>query len=241
MSLSVNPKSNSQSINTNFSIEEELNRLEEIILDSPRIPLSGKTMIEEEVILDQLDYIRTNLPDAFARAQEIIRQQDEILLKAQEDGRRIVEISEQQSAQILDQSGIIRQAEAQSQQLMFQTKQECDARLRQTITETENIRRSVEQECQEKLRQTIAESENIRLNATRELERYQQQVMAESDEKKAGADNYASDVLSQIERYLTNLSEHFGHQIRVVREGREELYNSSTYLQQKYSHEDEQD
>ncbi len=240
MSLSVNHKSNSQSSNNNFSLEEELNRLEEMILDSPRIPLSGKTMIEEEVLLEQLDHIRTNLPDAFARANQIITQQGEILLKAQEDSKMIIEMAEKQSASLLDQNGIVRQAEAQSQQLIFATTQDCDARLRQTIIETENIRRSIEQECQEKLRQTITDSENIRINASRELERYQNQVIAESDERKAGADNYAEDVLRKIERYLTNLTEHFGNQIKVVREGREELYNSSIYLQQKYSQEDEQ-
>jgi hypothetical protein len=45
----VNTKSNqnsSHSSDGNFDIQEELTRLEDMVLDSPRIPLSGKTIVD---------------------------------------------------------------------------------------------------------------------------------------------------------------------------------------------------
>ncbi|MGB3512834.1 MAG: hypothetical protein WBA93_27175 [Microcoleaceae cyanobacterium] len=61
-------------------IQRELNRLEEIILDSTRIPIVGLTLIDEEKLLDRLDIVRLNLPVAFQAAEMMVRCRDEILL-----------------------------------------------------------------------------------------------------------------------------------------------------------------
>lgn len=55
-------------------IQQELNRLEEIVLSSPHIPLTRRTVVDEELLLDQLDLVRHNLPIAFQQAQAIIEQ-----------------------------------------------------------------------------------------------------------------------------------------------------------------------
>ncbi len=73
-----------------FDIQRELNRLEEIILDSPRLFLTKRTLIDEEQLLDQLDLVRINLPDAFEAAKEILRQKEVILLDAEEYAQEIL-------------------------------------------------------------------------------------------------------------------------------------------------------
>jgi len=216
MSLRVNPKShqNSNQSSDNFDIQDELNRLEDMILDSPRIPLSGKTVIDEEGFLGQLDLIRLNLPPAFNKANEILKQKQEILQEAQEIASNMIESAKHRSAEILDGTGIVQQAEMEAQQIRYQTKQECE----------------------EMLRQAIAEVENIRRNAEQELAQYQQQVMADCDERETGADNYAANVLEQIERHLMTLTDHFGHHLKVIRNGREQLYNNNHQPRQQIVH-----
>jgi len=49
-------------------IQEELNRLEDIVLSSMRIPLTGRTLIDEDKLLEQLDFIRLSLPAVFQEA-----------------------------------------------------------------------------------------------------------------------------------------------------------------------------
>ena len=46
-------------------IQEELNRLEDMVLSSMRIPLTGRTLIDEDKLLEQLDFIRLSLPAVF--------------------------------------------------------------------------------------------------------------------------------------------------------------------------------
>ncbi|MFM9159816.1 MAG: DivIVA domain-containing protein, partial [Dolichospermum sp.] len=61
-------------------IQQELNRLEDIILSSMRIPLTGRTLVDEDTLLEQLDFIRLSLPTVFQEALDILAQKDEILL-----------------------------------------------------------------------------------------------------------------------------------------------------------------
>ncbi len=172
----------------------ELNKLEEMILDSPRIPLSRRTLIDEEQILDQLDLIRLNLPSAFQEAAEIIRHKEEICLEAEQYAQEILESAERRAAQILDEMGLIRQAEHEAQQIRLRVQQECEAAQEQTMADIEQMRRQAQQDLDEMRRSTIAECEDVQ----------------------AGADAYANRVLRDMEQQLTEM-------IRVIRNGRQQL------------------
>nr|WP_225938298.1 hypothetical protein [Leptothermofonsia sichuanensis] len=178
----------------NVNIQQELNRLEEIILDSPRIPLSRRTLIDEEQLLEQLDLIRLSLPEAFHEAEDVVRHKEEILLHAEQYAQEIIENAERQAAQILNEMGIVRQAEVEAQQ----------------------IRQRVQQECEAAKEQTIAELERMRRQAQQELEEMHRLAMEECEEIQAGADEYADRVLKEMEHQLTEM-------MRVVRNGRQQL------------------
>lgn len=175
-------------------IQRELNRLEEMILDSPRIPLSRRTLIDEEQLLEQLDLVRLSLPEAFHEAEEITRQKDELLLNAEQYAQEMLEAAEQRAAQIMNEMGILRQAELEAQQ----------------------IRQRVQQECELAKEQTIAEIERMRRQAQKDMEEMQRMAIAECEEIQAGADEYADRVLKEMEFQLNEM-------LRVVRNGRHQL------------------
>ncbi|NEO27315.1 MAG: ATP synthase F0 subunit B [Kamptonema sp. SIO4C4] len=175
-------------------MQTELNRLEELILDNPRIPFTRKTIVDEEQLLDQLDLVRINLPEAFEEASEILRQKEEIFLQAEEYAQDIIESAQQQADQLLDEMGIVRQAEIEAAQL----------------------RSSVQQECDELQQKTLSEIEQTRMQAMQELEQMRQMAIAECEEIQDGADEYADAVLTRIEQQLSDM-------LRVIRNGRQQL------------------
>ncbi|MBC7823887.1 MAG: hypothetical protein H7126_08390 [Candidatus Parcubacteria bacterium] len=175
-------------------IQRELNRIEEMILDSPRIPLSRRTMIDEEQFLDQLDLVRLSLPEAFHEAEEIVRQKDEILMQAEQYAQDLIEEAERRAAQITNETGIIRQAELEAQQIRAQLQQECEAVQEQTIAELERTRRQAQQDLEEMRRLAIEECEDIQ----------------------NGADGYADRVLRDMEAQMAEM-------LRIVRNGRQQL------------------
>lgn len=177
-----------------IDIQRELNRLEEMILDSPRIPLTRRTLIDEEQLLDQLDLIRLNLPSAFQESDIIVRHKDEILQEAEEYAQEIIEAAEQRASQILNEMGLVQQAKAEADQLRQQVQHECETLQQQTLTEIEQIRYRVQQEIEEMRSRTVAECEEIQ----------------------NGADDYADHVLGTIEQQLNEM-------MRVIRNGRQQV------------------
>jgi cell division septum initiation protein DivIVA len=179
----------------NIDIQQELNRLEEMILSSMRIPVVGKTLIDEEKLLDHLDFIRVALPEAFQESALIIQQKEEIFLEAEEYGQRIVDAAQAKRAQILDESDIIHQAEQEAAQM----------------------RRQVQQECEEMMQETLAEIDRQRRACQQELEEMQRQAFTEAIAIEKGADEYADGVLGNIEQQLQDM-------LRIIRNGRQQLH-----------------
>lgn len=201
-SSNINPDKNEHSTpveafpggSGSVDIQRELNRLEEMILASPHIPLTRRTLVDEEKLLDQLDLVRLNLPTAFQEAQAIVHQKKEILLQAEQYAQEIIEIAQNKAAQILNEMGIIRQAELEAQQIRQQVQQECEAAQEQTLAEIDIVRRQAQQEFEEMRSRAIVESEEIQ----------------------EGADEYADDVLKNIEQQLNDM-------LRIIRNGRQHL------------------
>ncbi|MEB3829046.1 DivIVA domain-containing protein [Phormidium sp. CCY1219] len=188
------PEESSDTGAGSLDIQRELNRLEEMILDSPRIPLTGRTLVDEEQLLEHLDLLRLNLPGAFQEVEEIIRHKDEIIVQAEQYAQEILDAAEQRANQILDEMGIVRQAKLEADRLRQQVQLDCEAAQEQTISEIENLRRQAQQELDEMRARAIAQAEGI----------------------ERGADEYADSVLQNLESQL-------GEMLRVIQNGRAQL------------------
>jgi F0F1-type ATP synthase membrane subunit b/b' len=177
-----------------FNLQQELDRIEEIVLESPRVPLSGKTMVSEDELLDQLDVVRVNLPAAVQESVQIVQQRDEILNEAEQYAQEIITSAEKQAAAILNEMTVIRQAEAQAAQLRAQTEQECEALRSQTLGEIEQLQNQARQEWEETRSRTVTEAKTIQEDA----------------------DTYADQVLENMERQFMEM-------LHVLRNGRQKI------------------
>ncbi|MEL6940047.1 MAG: ATP synthase F0 subunit B [Cyanobacteria bacterium J06598_1] len=177
-----------------FSIQQELDRIEEIVLESPTVPLTGKTMVSEDELLDQLDVVRVNLPAAVQESVQIVQQREEILAEAEQYAQEIITSAEKQAAAILNEMAIIRQAESQAAQIRAQTEQECAALRGQTLAEIEQLQTQARQEWEETRARTTNEAKTIQEDA----------------------DTYADQVLENMERQFMEM-------LHVLRNGRQKI------------------
>lgn len=175
-------------------IQQELNRLEEMILASPNIPLTRRTLVDEERLLDQLDLVRMHLPIVFREAEALISQKQEIILQAQLEAEQIIEAAKIRAAQLVNQTEIFQQAEQSAMQLQAQ----------------------VQQECQLALEQNHIEIDQMRLQAQQELTQMRQNAIAEALEIQQGADTYADNSLKNIEQQLQDM-------LQIIQNGRRQL------------------
>jgi hypothetical protein len=176
----------------------ELDRLEELLLKSPRVPLTGKAMVAEDDIIEHLDIIRARVPATIDAAQSIVNQQDSILIAAEQQANQQITAAQQQAFQIANELGIVDRAKAEAAQIQQSMMAEC-------ATAREQIRQEVEQAR----RQQLQEIDNIR-----------QQALAEAQAIRRGADDYADQVLHAIDTQLGEIQ-------AKIRRGRQHLNTNS--------------
>lgn len=177
-----------------IDIQRELNRIEEVIFDSLHIPLTRLTLIDEEQVLAQLNLVRLNLPDAFAEAQEIIRQREEILLQAEDYAQEMIAAAQRKAEDILDEMGLVQQAQMEARQIRQQVQLDCEA---------------MEEEA-------YVEIDQHKLQAQQELEKWRESVLVECEAMEEDAQEYAESVLGNIEQQLADMT-------RVIRNGKQQL------------------
>lgn len=184
-----------------LALKRQLQQLEEIILDSPRVPLTHRTLVDEDRLLDYLDQVRLNLPGVFQEAEEILQSRAAILAQAQEYAQGIIKAAEQRAAQIADELRIVQQAELEAQRIRQGAQQECEAVRQSTSAEIERVHRQVQQELEEMRRATLKDCEQLQL----------------------GADTYADRVLTDMEQQLSEV-------LRVVHNSRNHLRETSVQV-----------
>ncbi len=204
-SSSINPERNGPDRNQyrvpveepeGLDLQRQLQRLEEIIvLDSFKVPLTRRTLVDEEQLLSQLLRVERSIPETVQVAERILRNKEEIIARANEYAQDIIKAAEQRAAQIADEVRIVQQAEMEAQQVRQQVQEEIEALRQRNFSEIERIRRQTQQE----------------------LEDIRRAAMAECEQVQAGADTYADRVLTDLERQL-------GEMLRVIRNGRQHLH-----------------
>ena len=177
-----------------LDIQQSLDILEELILESPRVPLSRRTLVDEDKLLEQLDRIRLNLPSVFQEATHVLQQRDRILGSAEQQAQAMLNEVEHEAARRLQEMGIVQRAEEQARQVQHKLQQEC-----------ETLRS-----------QTMAEIEQWQETARQHWETTKQQAESECAAMKQEADVYAAQVLQRVEHQLSEM-------LRVVYNGRRSL------------------
>ena len=185
------PSSRSQGL----ELSQQLQQLEEIIvLDGFKMPLTQRTIINEEQLLSQLLCIEKAIPETIHAAERILQQKEDILAQAQQYAQDKIQAAEQRAAQIADELKIIQQAEMEAQQLRQQAQAEVDALRRRNASEMERARRQAQQE----------------------IDSMRQAVQLDCQHIQRDADNYTEQTLTGLEQQLTTL-------LQVVRNGRQHL------------------
>ncbi|MGB7415874.1 MAG: hypothetical protein WA902_16845 [Thermosynechococcaceae cyanobacterium] len=183
-----------------LELNQQLQRLEEIIvLDGLKVPLTHRTVVDEEQLLSQLLAVERSIPETVRAAEEILKSKDEILSRAHQYAQELVKSAEQRAAQIADELTIIQQAEREAQLLQRQVEAEVESLRQRSVSEIERARRQTQQD----------------------LDALRQSTQAECEQIHHEADVYADRVLKDLEIQL-------GTMLKVINNGRSHLKQSAS-------------
>ncbi|NLJ85573.1 MAG: ATPase [Firmicutes bacterium] len=101
-----------------------LDRLQEVVESAPKIPLSGRSLVDEDEILDLVAKIRTALPEEMRRADALSSERDRILEDGQRRAERIIAQAEEQAARLLRESEIIQLAQREAERIVTEAREQ---------------------------------------------------------------------------------------------------------------------
>ncbi|MCA1647079.1 MAG: ATPase [Chloroflexi bacterium] len=88
-----------------------LDQLEEVLGGGSRLPLTSRTLVDEQEILDILDQIRVSVPDELKAARRLTQDRDQVIADARAEAERIISDAEAQVAERVAEHNVARIAE----------------------------------------------------------------------------------------------------------------------------------
>jgi hypothetical protein len=117
-----------------------VDRLENLIAGSRRMPLFKQVLVKEAEILNVIDQMRTSIPDEIKQARRINQDKERILAQAQADASALLARAREESERAINREGLLRAAEERSQEMLRsaeeqaeQLKIEADAYVAETL------------------------------------------------------------------------------------------------------------
>jgi hypothetical protein len=103
-----------------------VDRLENLIATSRRMPLVNQIIVKESDILNIVDQLRTTIPDEIKQARRIIQDKERVLAQAQADANALLARAREESEQAVNREGLLKAAEARSQELVRRAEEEAE-------------------------------------------------------------------------------------------------------------------
>ena len=101
-----------------------LDRLDEVLSEGSRLPLTSRVLVDEQDYLDVVDQIRLALPEELKSSRRVMAERDQILSEASEQAARVLERAQERAAKLLEEHSVIQVAEERARALLARAEDE---------------------------------------------------------------------------------------------------------------------
>jgi hypothetical protein len=101
-----------------------LDRLEELVGVSRRMPFGNRVIIEEDEFLGLVDQIRAAVPREIRQAQRVVEERSDIITGAQQEAAKILDHARTQAEYIISEQGVMNEARQRGEDYLRQVEME---------------------------------------------------------------------------------------------------------------------
>lgn len=146
-----------------------VDRLENLIASSRRMPLVNQIILKEGDILNVVDQMRTSIPDEIKQARRIIQEKERILAQAQADASTLLARAREETERAMNREGLLRAAEARSQELVRQAEEQAKEVIRQAEGHSDQLKVDADTYVAETLRNLKEHLANVEMDISRTI------------------------------------------------------------------------
>ena len=99
-------------------VEETLNKVEDLVVNSSHLPLTGKSMIDENDLIHLVEELRQDLPLELNHARELMEKETEIIEQAHREADEIIQKAKDYAAGLVAKETVV--TEAQAKKLLYE-------------------------------------------------------------------------------------------------------------------------
>ncbi len=103
-----------------------VDRLEALLSKGWRVPMTSKTMIDEDEFLDIVDQMRIAIPEEIKLAKKMQQDRERVLAQTQEEAARILALAKEDAARLVNEHAVVRSAQERADQVQMQAKADAD-------------------------------------------------------------------------------------------------------------------
>jgi len=111
-----------------------IDRLEALVSGGTRVPLTSRSLVDEQEFIDILDQIRSSVPEEVRQAKRLSQEKEKVIQQAQAEADKILNAARDQATALLQENELVRQAQEQS-----------DVYVRDAVQRAEDVRRGADQ------------------------------------------------------------------------------------------------
>ena len=109
------------------NIIELLEYLQDLVENSPKVPMSGKVMIDKKEIIEVVDQIINYLPDQFKKAEWVMNERERILDEAKKEYDSVRKETMSMMRQNVENHDIVKEAKIRSQEIIASAQRDAKA------------------------------------------------------------------------------------------------------------------
>ena len=91
-----------------------LDKLESLVSGGARVPLTSRSIVDEQEFIDLLDQIRSSIPEEVRQAKRVSQEREKVILQAQAEADKIINTAREQATALLEENELVRQARDQA-------------------------------------------------------------------------------------------------------------------------------
>ncbi|MDD4048090.1 MAG: ATPase [Clostridia bacterium] len=141
-----------------------LDEFENVVEESSRIPMTGKVIINEDILYNFLDKLRATMPEAIREAEWILREREKMISEAEKEAETIIETGKSKLQRIAGESEIVKIAKNQGDEMVENAKDVAREIAQGAFTYADEVMAKLQVELEETLKEVKQGREEIRKN-----------------------------------------------------------------------------
>ena len=134
-----------------MEILDLIEKLEQIATQSKKVPLTGKTMLNPDQLLELVDQMRLAVPRGVREAQDVLDRREQVINQALSDAKRTKAAADTESRTRLEESELVRAAKRRYDEIIQQGEEEGRRLMERVHAELQRRRGGADQYAQEVL------------------------------------------------------------------------------------------